>query len=62
MFDTVRTLYLFSSLVFDGLPRDQLISGKGPGRPFWSYVLLWQPAAVSWEGLPSYAGAPVRQA
>ncbi|CAK9010262.1 unnamed protein product [Durusdinium trenchii] len=28
----------------------------GPGRPFWSYVLLWQPAAVSWEGLPSYAG------
>ena len=25
-------------------------------RDFWSYVILWQPAAVNWEGLPSHEG------
>lgn len=22
----------------------------------WSYVVLWQPAAISWEGLPPHEG------
>ncbi|CAJ1331037.1 unnamed protein product [Effrenium voratum] len=27
-----------------------------PGAPAWSCIVLWQPAAVSWEGLPAHEG------